>query len=158
MMRDRHAQQLILDPSSKFVGYDSELQLLRRRVENNTTIYLRYAARALLGREQLVCLKMMRDRHAQQLILVLSSKFVGYDSVDADDEAEGLEAPYINQSKWMDYATLEASHIPDEITRYIENDNLADIKLKLTCTNSIAAMNIYSQLQKKRHPIKNGYL
>ena len=62
--------------------------------------------------------------------------FVG---VVADDEAEGLEAPYINQSKQMDYATLEASHIP-EIARYIENDNLADIKLKLTCTNSIVAM------------------
>ena len=75
-------------------------------------------------------------------ILDPSSKFVGYSSVDADDEAEGLEAPYINQSKWMDYATLEASHIP-EIDRYAENDNLADIKLKLSCTNSIAAMNIY---------------
>ena len=78
----------------------------------------------------------MRDRHAQRLILVPSSKFVGYGSVDADDEAEGLEAPYINQSKWMDYA---------EIARYIENDNLADIKLKLTCANSIAAMNIYME-------------
>ena len=37
-----------------------------------------------------------------------ASKFVGYGSLDADDEAEGLEVPYINQSKWMDYATLEA--------------------------------------------------
>ena len=79
---------------------------------------------------------MMRDRHAQRLILVPSSRFVGYGSVDTDDEAEGLEAPYINQSKWMDYA---------EIARYIENDNLADIKLKLTCANSIAAMNIYME-------------
>ena len=52
----------------------------------------------------MVCLEMMRDRHAQRLILVPSYKFVGYGSVDADDEAEGLEAPYINQSKWM--ATL----------------------------------------------------
>ena len=52
-----------------------------------------------LGREQLVCLKMMRDRHAQRLILVPSSKFVGYGSVDEDDEAKWLEAPYINQSK-----------------------------------------------------------
>ena len=57
----------------------------------------------------MVCLEMMIDRHAQLLILVPSSKFVGYGSVDADDEAEGLEAPYINQSKWMDHATLEAS-------------------------------------------------
>ncbi len=44
----------------------------------------------------------------------------------------------------MDYATLEASGTP-EITRYVENDNLADIKLKLTCANSIAAMNIYME-------------
>ena len=100
-----------------------------------------------LGIEQLVCLKMMRDRHAQRLILVPSSKFVGYGSVDADDEAEGLEAPYINQSKWMDYATLEASHIPD-IARYVEDDNLTDIKLKLTFSNSIAAMNIYMEQMK----------
>ena len=114
-----------------------ELQLSRRRVVYNTTIYLRYAARELLGREQFVCLQeMMRDRHAQRLILVPSSKFVGYSSVDADDEAEGLEAPYINQSKWMDYP---------EIDRYVEYDNLADIKLKLTCANSIAAMNIYME-------------
>ena len=84
------------------------------------------------------------DRHAQRLILVPSSKFVGYGSVDADDEAEGLEAPYINQSKWMDYATLEASRTP-EIARYVENDNLADIKLKMTCANSIAAVNIYME-------------
>jgi len=56
-------------------------------------------------------------------------------------------APYINQSKWMDYATLEASRTP-EIARYVENDNLADIKLKLTCTNSIAAMNIYMEQMK----------
>jgi len=68
----------------------------------------------------------MRDIHAQQLILVPSSKFVGYGSVDADDEAGGLGAPYINQSKWINYATLEASRTPD-ISRYIENDNLADI-------------------------------
>jgi hypothetical protein len=94
---------------------------------------------------------MMGDRHAQRLILVPSSKFVGYGSVDADDEAEGLEAPYINQSKWMDYATLEASCIL-EIARYIENDNLADIKLKLTCANSIAAMNIYME-QMKYHRV-----
>jgi len=47
----------------------------------------------------------------------------------------------------MDYATLEASHIP-EIARYIENDNLADIKLKLTCANSIVAMNIYMEQMK----------
>ena len=92
----------------------------------------------------MVCLEMMRERHAQRLILVPSSKFVGYGSVDADDEAEGLEAPYINQSKWMNYATLEASRTP-EIARYVENDNLADIKLKLTCTNSIVAMNIYME-------------
>ena len=78
----------------------------------------------------MVCLEMMRDRHVQRLILVPSSKFVGYGSVDADDGVEGLEAPYINQSKWMDHATLEASRTP-EITRYVENDNLADIKLKL---------------------------
>ena len=77
-------------------------------------------------------------------ILDPSSKFVGYGSVDADDEAKGMEAPYINQSKWMDYATLEASRTP-EIARYVENDNLADIKLKLTCTNSIVAMNIYME-------------
>ena len=51
-----------------------------------------------LGREQLVCLEMMRDRHAQRLILVPSSKFVGYGSVDADDGVEGLEAPY--RSGW----------------------------------------------------------
>ncbi len=31
----------------------------------------------------------------------------------------------------MDYATLEASRTA-EIARYVENDNLADIKLKLT--------------------------
>ena len=90
---------------------------------------------------------MMIDRHAQRLILVPSSKFVWYGPLDADDEAEGLEAPYINQSKWMDYATLEASRIP-EIARYIENDNLADIKLVLTCANSIAAMNIYIEQMK----------
>ena len=90
---------------------------------------------------------MMRDRHAQRLILVPSSRFVGYGSVDADDEAEGLEAPYINQSKWMDYATLEASRT-SEIARYAENYNLADIKLKLTCANSIAAMNIYMEQMK----------
>jgi len=90
---------------------------------------------------------MMRDRHAQRLILVASSKFVGYGSVDADDEAEGLAAPYINQSKWMDYASLEASRTP-EIARYVENDNLADIKLKLTCANSIVAMNIYMEQMK----------
>ena len=58
-----------------------------------------------------------------------------------------MEAPYINQSKWVDYATLEASRIL-EIARYIENDNLADIKLKLTCANSIAAMNIYMEQMK----------
>ena len=81
-----------------------------------------------------VCLEMMKDRHAQQLILVTSSKFVEYGSIDADDEAGGLEAPYINQSKWMDYA---------EIARYVENDDLAGIKLKLSCTNSIVALNIY---------------
>ncbi len=93
---------------------------------------------------------MMRDRHAQRLILVLSFKFVGYGSVDADDEEEGLEAPYINQSKWMDYATLEASRTP-EIARYVANDNLADIKLKLTCANSIAAMNNIYMEQMKYH-------
>ena len=87
---------------------------------------------------------MMRDRHAHWLILVPSYKFVGYGSIDADDEPEGLEAPYINQSKWMDYTTLEASRTP-EIARYTENDNLAYIKLKLTCANSIVAMNIYME-------------
>ena len=99
----------------------------------NTTIYLRYAAR-----EQFVCISFSLYNFA--------SKFVGYGSVDEDDEAEGLEAPYINQSKWMDYATLEASRTP-EISRYVEN-NLADIKLKLTCANSIAAMNIYMEQMK----------
>ncbi len=44
----------------------------------------------------------------------------------------------------MDYATLEASRTP-EIVRYVENDNLVDIKLKLTCTNNIVAMNIYME-------------
>jgi len=44
----------------------------------------------------------------------------------------------------MDYATLEASGTP-EIARYVENDNLADMKIKLTCTNSIAAANIYME-------------
>ena len=90
---------------------------------------------------------MMRGIHAQRLILVPSSKFVGYGSVDADDGVEGLEAPYINQSKWMDCAALEASRTA-EIARHIENDNLADIKLKLTCANSIAAMNIYMEQMK----------
>ena len=73
-----------------------ELQLLRRRVvyTYSITIYLKRA----LG-EQFVYLEMMRDRHTHRLILVPSSKFVGYGSVDADDEAKGLEAPYINQSK-----------------------------------------------------------
>jgi hypothetical protein len=47
----------------------------------------------------------------------------------------------------MDYATLEASHIPD-IARYVEDDNLTDIKLKLTFANSIAAMNIYMEQMK----------
>ena len=51
--------------------------------------------------------------------------FVG---IVADNESKGLVAPYINQSKWMDYTTLEASHTP-EIARYVENDNLTDIKL-----------------------------
>ena len=55
----------------------------------------------------------MRDRHAQRLILGPSFKFVGYGSVDTDDEVEGLVAPYINQSKWMDYATLKASRTPE---------------------------------------------
>jgi len=49
----------------------------------------------------------------------------------------------------MDYATLEAFNIL-EIARYVENDNLADMKIKLTCANSIAAMNIYME-QKKYH-------
>ena len=96
-------------------------------------------------------MQMMIDRQTctttnpgSRLILGPSSKFVGYGSVDADDEAEVLEAPYINQSKQMDYATLKSSRTP-EIARYIENDNLADIKLKLTCTNSIVAMNIYME-------------
>ena len=44
----------------------------------------------------------------------------------------------------MDYATLEASRTA-EIARYVENDKLADIKLNLTCTNSIVAMNIYME-------------
>ena len=44
----------------------------------------------------------------------------------------------------MDYATLEASRTA-EIARYVENDNLADIKLKLSCVNSIVAMNIYME-------------
>ena len=44
----------------------------------------------------------------------------------------------------MDYATLEASRTA-EIARYTENDNLADIKLKLICANSIVAMNIYME-------------
>ena len=35
-----------------------------------------------------------------------------------------------------------------KIARCIENDNLADIKLKLSCTNSIAAMNIYMEQMK----------
>ena len=100
---------------------------------------------------------MMRDRHAQRLILVPSSKFVGYGSVDEDDEAEGLEAPYINKLKWVDYATLEASRTP-EIARYVENDNLADIKLKLTCTNSIVAMNIYMEQMKYHRAKGNGLL
>ena len=82
-----------------------ELQLLRLRV-----VYLSEVCSKRAMREEAICLEMMmRDRHAQRLILVPSSKFVGYGSVDADDETEGLEAPYINQSKWMDYATLEAS-------------------------------------------------
>ena len=82
----------------------------------------------------------MRDRHAQQLILVLSSKFVGYDSVDADDEAKGLHQPI--EVDGLSYSGTA------EIARYIENDNLADIKLKLTCTNSIVAMNIYMEKMK----------
>ena len=90
---------------------------------------------------------MMRDRHVQRLILVPSSHFIGYGSVDADDEAEGQEAPYINQSKQMDYSTLEASRTA-EIARNVENDNLADIKLQLTCANSIVAMNIYMEQMK----------
>jgi hypothetical protein len=36
---------------------------------------------------------MMRDRYAQRLILGPSFKFVGYGSVDADDESEELK-PY----------------------------------------------------------------
>ena len=92
-----------------------ELQLSRRRVVYNTTIYLRYAARELLGRA--ICMSGDDGRQTCTTILDPSSKFVGYSSVDADDEAEGLEAPYINQSKWMDYATLESSRTP-EIARY----------------------------------------
>ena len=42
----------------------------------------------------------------------------------------------------MDYATLEAPSTP-EIARNVKNDNLADIKLKLTCSNSIVAMYEY---------------
>ncbi len=73
----------------------------------NTTIYLRYTAREL--EERAIC--MSGDDERQTRTTTNPSKFVGYGSVDADDEAEGLEAPYINQSKWMDYATLEASCI-----------------------------------------------
>ncbi len=57
----------------------------------------------------------------------------------------------------MDYATLEAFNIL-EIARYVENDNLADMKIKLTCANSIAAMNIYME-QMKYHstvPLSKG--
>ena len=54
-------------------------------------------------------------RHAQTTTnpgSYILSKFVGYGSVDADDEAEGLEALTL-QSKWMDYCTtLEASRTP----------------------------------------------
>ena len=49
-----------------------ELQLLRRRVLYNTTIYLRYAARERLGRA--ICMSGDDERrHAQRLILVLPS-------------------------------------------------------------------------------------
>jgi hypothetical protein len=62
-----------------------ELQLLRLRV-----VYLSEVCSKRAMREEAICLEMMmRDRHAQRLILVPSSKFVGYGSVDADDEAEG---------------------------------------------------------------------
>ena len=83
------------------------------------------------------------------------SKFVGYVSIDADDEAEGWKHPtsYINQSKKMDYyTTLEASRTPGiELDMQRMVDILADIKLKLTCTNSIAAMTIIYMEQMKYH-------
>ena len=97
-------------------------------------------------------------RHAQRLILVLPS------CPSSSDMAlqmqmmkwKGWKHPpsYINQSKWMDYcATLEASRTYEiELDMQRMVDNLADIKLKLTCTNSIAAMNIiYMGEQMKYH-------
>ena len=65
---------------------------------------------------------------------------------------------YINQSKWMDYnATLGASRTPEialDMQRMM--DNLADIELKLTCANSIAAMNIIYMEQMKYHRATEG--
>ena len=46
-------------------------------------------------------------RHAQRLIIL--SKFIGYGSVDADDEAEGLEAPTLLHQPIEVCATLEVS-------------------------------------------------
>ena len=108
-------------------------------------------------------------RHAQRLILVLpSSKFIGM-TVDADDEAEGKHpSSYINQSKWMDYcATLEASRTPEiALDMQRMTDELiqqTSSSTKLTCTNSIAAMNIiYMEQMKYNRPteqrVMNGLL
>ena len=54
-------------------------------------------------------------------------------------ELNEMQCSSTNRSRWTTYTTLEASRTA-EIARYAENDNLADIKLKLTCANSIAAM------------------
>jgi len=80
-----------------------ELQLLRLRV-----VYLSEVCRKRAMREEAICLEMMmRDRHAQRLILVPSSKFVGYGSVDADDESivqsHHLSSPVVEVDIYVSY-------------------------------------------------------
>ena len=96
-------------------------------------------------------------RHTQRLILVLPSCPSSSDMALQMQmmKLKGWKHPpsYINQSKWMDYcAILEASHTPEiELDMQRMMDNPADIKLKLTCTNNIVAMNIIYMEQMKYH-------
>ena len=100
-------------------------------------------------REQFVYLELMRYSHTQQLILVPSILQVRRIWPSRCRWWSGRDGSTLHQLIEVDGLCyyLEASRTA-EIARYVENDNLADIKLKLTCTNSIAAMNIYMEQMK----------
>ena len=108
-------------------------------------------------REQFVYLEMMRYSHTQQLILVPSILQVRRIWPSRCRWWSGRDGSTLHQPIEVDGLCyyLEASRTP-EIVRYVENDNLADIKLKLTCTNSIAAMNIYMEQMKHTVPRSKG--